>query len=1052
MKIFLKYFLCFVFLYLCLILSVPKVLAMTEAGCNKVLKSGNDINAITCKNPTGNSCSVVNNASDGYSYGCAYGYSSWGQVQCYINDANCENYNTGYKCHPQLYYCDKSSYTCQPTYNIYNGLTYITDCEQNLATAGKSTNGICYVGNDSDGCNSTNCKAPNCVCDNTSSLANSTCSGTSYTQAATGSCSAMTCPGQKICNFLCTSANYVTECNDNDACTIDGCTNPDTVNAQCIHTRITTGTCAVVTPISSTQNTCEYCSSYYANKNGKTCIETSSVTIPEGYIVPENCSCLSSVTIAGWCPANKPYLCGVTFAPNEGRNTYGYVFTSEDNPWKATYFHPVYGTGTCYDYDACHTSGGLMICGGVCTAEEQCPTTFHTDTKYVAGGVDSNGLCTRKECPPNIPVNGFCGRNNGQYISYIINNNYINESDFCTTGSPVLVSDTPSLVKWNCVGSNGGSTVSCSTLTCPAAQSCPTTCHTSATTVPNGSCGITTCPANAPAAGTCPTTCHTSATTVPNGSCGITTCPANAPAKQNEDTCHTSSQTLSNGDCTTTTYQATCDTTCATGYCDSAPSFQSLVIKNNNGNIVAAEAGNRNHICQITSSSSYGFNGVRRATFEVTASDPDGVIPSVTLTWTDSNNVYHTIPVLGRNGNVFTFGWSDTDIPNTDEWNDNSAHPLVVTVTDGYLTVSDSSRSFKFWDCGVSVNGTFFDGTDYNKTDGIPGVICPDTGFTKIADQTILNLGSSFSFIETNSRSIANMTVNSPANIYSSGSNKLIWGLNYGFELNKNCSMSNPTLRFKDLSAIDWQCYNLLYTNEANPYDDNPTLIADFSGTLIQDPWYQAQNGGVISNSRVKGQVPVTCITNNCKISFSGLVAAPAVENYSKNLSDAQNWYYFNVLAKLADYNTNYDYFYSQYFVKKGIGTVLSGNKSILDIGTTGIYFIKGNLTIDTDKTLINPGDFLMLIVKGNINVGIGASRVDGILVANNINASGAIDNQLIFNGSLYAADSVNFSRDYSHRLTNNSTPAVIVKYDPELIFNIPGDIAKVLTNWQWGN
>ena len=274
---------------------------------------------------------------------------------------------------------------------------------------------------------------------------------------------------------------------------------------------------------------------------------------------------------------------------------------------------------------------------------------------------------------------------------------------------------------------------------------------------------------------------------------------------------------------------------------------------------------------------------------------------------------------------------------------------------------------------------------------------------------------------------------------------------------NDGIALSEAKVRInKKPTDSSWNCdskIDFIDSGIADPYAILPSFTADFSGTLIQDPWYQANGGGVISNTSVNGQVPVTCTNDdNCKISISGLVAAPAVENYSKNLSDAQNWYYSNVLAKLADYNTNYDYFYSQYFVKKGIGTVLSGNKSILDIGTTGIYFIKGNLTIDTDKTLINPGDFLMLIVKGNINVGIGASRVDGILVANNINASGAIDNQLIFNGSLYAADSVNFSRDYSHRLTNNSTPAVIVKYDPELIFNIPGDIAKVLTNWQWGN
>ena len=308
------------------------------------------------------------------------------------------------------------------------------------------------------------------------------------------------------------------------------------------------------------------------------------------------------------------------------------------------------------------------------------------------------------------------------------------------------------------------------------------------------------------------------------------------------------------------------------------------------------------------------------------------------------------------------------------------------------------------------------------------------------------------------------MTVNSPANIYSSGSNKLIWGLNYDFELNKNCSMSSPNLRFRDSSATNWQCYNLLYTNEANPYDDNPTLKADFSGTLIQDPWYQANGGGVISNSSVNDNVPVTCTeTNSCvsQIGISGLVAAPFISNVGN--PSYQNWFYgstsglSNNNAKLADYNTNYDYFYSQYFVKKAVGTTLINNNEAIDIinsgsDPNGIYFINDKL--DINKDVINPGNFLMIIAKGKITVDQSVNRVDGILVASDIGASGPSDSPLIFNGSLYASNKIDFSRDFDtdNRIKNNSTPAVVVNYDPKLIFNMPGDIAKVLTNWQWGN
>jgi len=74
---------------------------------------------------------------------------------------------------------------------------------------------------------------------------------------------------------------------------------------------------------------------------------------------------------------------------------------------------------------------------------------------------------------------------------------------------------------------------------CPAAGTCPTACDYAGGTVPNGSCGITTCVAGScpsgrscvagtcegcPAEGTCPRTCGYPGGTIPNGSCGTTTC------------------------------------------------------------------------------------------------------------------------------------------------------------------------------------------------------------------------------------------------------------------------------------------------------------------------------------------------------------------------------------------------------------------------------------------------------------------------------------------------------------------------------------------------
>jgi len=497
---------------------------------------------------------------------------------------------------------------------------------------------------------------------------------------------------------------------------------------------------------------------------------------------------------------------------------------------------------------------------------------------------------------------------------------------------------------------------------------------------------------------------------------------------------------------------------------NSPPKFEWIKISNpeNGFNLIPVEielgvGTSRNQICDTA------FNGSRKPLFEVHVSDPDYDSPlTVSLKW--NNNTINQL-FSYTDTNISGFSWLDSSknyIPIPNSLNDNVAHPLMVTITDPYGNTTgeiNTGRYFKIWDCNVPISGTIYDSTDNGgNADYSTGI-----GFSNPADPAVLKF-SSLDFI--GGGISVGMTVNSP-NYNSVTNHHLTWGVNtYVPNFNGDISLTSPKIRYKNAkSGSSWNGNTNAYVDTigiVDPYDvASIGITADFSGILIQDPWWQANGGGVISNTSITGQVPATCTeTNSCisQIGISGLVSAPSISNVGN--PSYQNWYYGstsglpNNNAKLADSNTNYSYFYSQYFVKKGVGTTFSGNKSISDIVDTGIYFIEGNLNIDTDKTLTNPSDFLMIIVSGDINVGIGASRVDGILVANNIGASGASDNQLIFNGSLYAADSVNFSRDYdiNNRINNNSTPVVVVNYDPKLIFNMPGDIAKVLTNWQWGN
>lgn len=702
------------------------------------------------------------------------------------------------------------------------------------------------------------------------------------------------------------------------------------------------------------------------------------------------------------------------------------------------------GLSGCSDYYCCDCKVPAQ-----CTSNAQCNDYSSCTTDTCSGGTCSNtdnGTCDEEpppddECiPPHCEDSGYHFATNCRGDCETMNHWVDTEYYVCCASGYNYICDGwcyPDQTYGNCSYCNGP----CRN------EECPTTCHANDLFVPDGSqsdgqCKLEYCPSTPPIYGA-PGTCGTA-----NGQ--IIT----KQQDLNNFTLCGDGEGASIPSCTTTICRWACfgsDIGNCTGgprsvgcsaVVNSPPTFQGLVLKNNTSQIVPAQieigvGTSRNHICQTD------FNGSLTINVTVSATDPDGLsdINDIQLKW---NNITFTRNSLTNGVANFSYTFNSGQY-------DNGTYPFLVNIIDkannstGWL---GSYRYFKFWDCKVPISGTIYDGTS--------GSNCgTGEGFSTSADPAVLNFSS---LVFTGGGVGVNMTtINSPN--YAS-TNYLTWGVNtYIPGFNTDISLTNPKLRFKTSPTGSWNCPTNpnVDTTGVDPYSTDAMMItADFSGILIQDPWWQADGGGVISNTSVKGRVPATCTeTNNCvsQISIGGLVAALTVENKGKSLNSAQDWYYSNTNAKLADYNTNYDYFYSQYFVKKAVGITFStDDKNISDIGTTGIYFIKGNLTIDTDKTLTNPGDFLMIIVKGNITVDQTVNTVDGILIANDINASGSSLTPLTFNGSLYASNNVNFSRDFDTRLDNNTKPAIVVNYDPELIFNMPGDIAKVLTNWQWGN
>jgi hypothetical protein len=561
-------------------------------------------------------------------------------------------------------------------------------------------------------------------------------------------------------------------------------------------------------------------------------------------------------------------------------------------------------------------------------------------------------------------------------------------------------------------------------------EQCPTTCHTGTVMVKGGEisgwCSYKGCPANQI-----------------NGSCGAAQGGEYGSSKPSTDLCYygTPSSVTNDGirwnwTCTGTS-SGGCATPGTTATCwassNRAPIISSLDIKNDAGSIVPPESGSRNQICQTV------FNNSRRVYFVVNASDPDGnsTIENVTLTWNGQ-----TIPRISNIGASTVFGgyfpanWA----------NNPTTSGLIAIVTDvGGLSDVDGTRLFRFWNCNVSVSGSIYDSTD----DGGPN--CPTVGFTKLAPKDDLNF-KSLAFVKGGVG--VSMSVNSDGVSYTNGSNYLAWGVDgYVPVFNSDVSFTNKSMRSKPTTVSNWDCNWYLDTTKADGYADNPTITADFSGIVVQSPWWQTNEGGAISNTEAIGKIPVTCSDATCKISRNALLSAPLISNATnKSLTDSQLWYYNGSGAKLVEVNSNYGYFYDKYLVKKGQGTTLAtGDRKMSDItNTSGIYFVDGNFNIDTNK--VTNDAFFMVIVKGDITVDQAVVRVDGIYVANNITASGISDNQLVFNGSLFASSAVNFSRDYSNRLLNNASPSVIVNYNPKLIFELPGSLAKILVNWQWGN
>jgi hypothetical protein len=139
-----------------------------------------------------------------------------------------------------------------------------------------------------------------------------------------------------------------------------------------------------------------------------------------------------------------------------------------------------------------------------------------------------------------------------------------------------------------------------------------------------------------------------------------------------------------------------------------------------------------------------------------------------------------------------------------------------------------------------------------------------------------------------------------------------------------------------------------------------------------------------------------------------------------------------------------------------GLGVYLVNSGYTIDSNTrpsptasfTGVVFINGDLTIN-DGFSLSGGSALVFVVKGKVGVNKQVEDIAGIYLADGLietSMGGSLNKQLRVKGSLISATGFDLKRS----LSNNSTPAEVIEYQPRYLLN--SDLAKLFStsNYSW--
>jgi hypothetical protein len=247
--------------------------------------------------------------------------------------------------------------------------------------------------------------------------------------------------------------------------------------------------------------------------------------------------------------------------------------------------------------------------------------------------------------------------------------------------------------------------------------------------------------------------------------------------------------------------------------------------------------------------------------------------------------------------------------------------------------------------------------------------------------------------------------------------------------------------------------------------DSSQIDAGDFFICEAAEPWFQTEIGDTHTGENLICPIPISaddpyfCLED-------GSIGGPGVVSYGGGSASFDPGGQVSTEGWLA--NDSYYHFYDfDYFYEK-LGSPGSPNFNGSSPSTaSGVYYASGPTTISAVGTWSLPsntqisvlidgeltiernidvpvGSYLGIFVSGDLAIDPSVNQIEGVFFSDRDFSTGDGDNQLVGEGVFVAADF-----DLGRDLTDNTDPAEIFRYRPDLIFNSPLSIWRVPQLWQ---